>query len=97
MFEEWEQMTIRLDVWHFMRRFAVGCTTYSHQLYATFISRLSHCIFMWDQGDLTAAKRAELEADRKPSSEADVLRCISRSKLALQENHPWYQGDPGDD
>ncbi len=27
MFEEWEQMTIRLDLWHFMRRFAVGCTT----------------------------------------------------------------------
>ncbi|KAK9966286.1 hypothetical protein ABG768_028068 [Culter alburnus] len=86
MFEEWEQMTIRLDVWHFMRRFSVGCTTDSHQLYATFMSRLSHCIFMWDQGDLTAlkkAKRAELEADRKPSSEADVLRCISRSELAL--------------
>lgn len=64
----------------------MGCTTDSHQLYATFMSCLSHCIFMWDQGDLTAlkkAKRAELEADRKPSSEADVLRCISRSELAL--------------
>ncbi|XP_016104551.1 uncharacterized protein [Sinocyclocheilus grahami] len=86
MFEEWEQMTIRLDVWHFMRRFAVGCTTDSHQLYATFMSGLSHCIFMWDQLDLTAlktAKHAELEADGKPSSEADVLRCISRSELAL--------------
>ena len=86
MFEEWEQMTIRLDIWHFMRRFAVGCTTDSHQLYASFMSRLSHCIFMWDQGDLTAlkeAKRAELGADRKHSSEADVMRCISRSELAL--------------
>ncbi|XP_026110190.1 uncharacterized protein LOC113083135 [Carassius auratus] len=86
MFEEWEQMTIRLDVWHFMRRFAVGCTTDSHQLYATFMSGLSHCIFMWDQVDLTAlktAKHAELEADGKPSFEADVLRCISRSELAL--------------
>ncbi len=71
MFEEREQMTIRLDLWHFMRRFAVGCTTDFHQLYATFMSRLSHCIFMWDQVDLTTlkkAKRAELEADQKPSS-----------------------------
>ena len=86
MFEEWEQMTIRLDIWHFMRRFAVGCTTDSHQLYASFMSRLSHCIFMWDQDDLTAlkeAKRAELGADRKHSSEADVMRCITRSELAL--------------
>ncbi|KAK2874526.1 hypothetical protein Q8A67_021679 [Cirrhinus molitorella] len=86
MFKEWDQMTIRLDIWHFMRRFTVGCTTDSHQLYATFMSRLSHCIFMWDQVDLTAlkkAKQAELEADRKPSSEADVLRCISRNELAL--------------
>ncbi|XP_016333324.1 uncharacterized protein LOC107681530 [Sinocyclocheilus anshuiensis] len=86
MFEEWEQMTIRLDVWHFIARFAVGCTTDSHQLYATFMSRLSHGIFMWDQVDLTAlktAKHAELEADGKPSSEADVLHCISRSELAV--------------
>ncbi|KAK1887156.1 S-adenosylmethionine synthase [Dissostichus eleginoides] len=27
MFEEWNNMTIRLDIWHFMRRFAVGCST----------------------------------------------------------------------
>ncbi|XP_073719234.1 uncharacterized protein [Misgurnus anguillicaudatus] len=69
-----------------MRRFSVGCTTDCHPLYATFMSRLSHCIFMWDQDDLTAlkmAKRAELEADWRPSSEADVLRRISRSELAL--------------
>lgn len=86
MFEEWERMIIRLDVWHFMRRFAVGCTTDSHQLYATFMSRLSHCIFMWDQVDLAAlkkAKHAELEANWKPTSEADVLRSISRNELAL--------------
>ncbi|KAI7790316.1 hypothetical protein IRJ41_008666 [Triplophysa rosa] len=69
-----------------MRMFSVGCTTDSHQLYATFMSRLSHCIFMWDQDDLTALKKAkcaELEAYCKPSSEADVLRHISHSELAL--------------
>lgn len=50
------------------------------------MSGLSHCIFLWDQVDLTAlktAKHAELEVDGKPSSEGDVLHCISRSKLAL--------------
>ncbi|XP_034557840.1 uncharacterized protein LOC117825948 isoform X1 [Notolabrus celidotus] len=85
-FEEWEQMSIRLDIWHFMRRIAVGCTTDSHQLYATFMSRLSHCIFMWDEDDLKAlklAKQAEMEADRRRPSEADVMRRISRSELAL--------------
>ncbi|KAI4827569.1 hypothetical protein KUCAC02_030957 [Chaenocephalus aceratus] len=86
MFEEWNNMTIRLDIWHFMRRFAVGCSTDSHQLYATFMSRLSHCIFMWDQDDLKAAKdakRAELEAGGRHPSEADVLHSVSRSELAL--------------
>ncbi|KAI4792445.1 hypothetical protein KUCAC02_033378 [Chaenocephalus aceratus] len=86
MFEEWNNMTIRLDIWHFMRRFATGCSTDSHQLYATFMSRLSHCIFMWDQDDLKAvkdAKRAELEAGGRHPSEADVLHSVSRSELAL--------------
>ncbi|KAJ4938600.1 hypothetical protein JOQ06_003213 [Pogonophryne albipinna] len=86
MFEEWNNMTIRLDIWHFMHRFAVGCSTDSHQLYATFMSRLSHCIFMWDQNDLRAAndtKRAELEAGGRHPSEADVLGSVSRSELAL--------------
>ncbi|KAI9533663.1 hypothetical protein NQZ68_021437 [Dissostichus eleginoides] len=69
-----------------MRRFAVGCSTDSHQLYATFMSRLSHYVFMWDQDDLKAAKdakRAELEAGGRHPSEADVLRSVSRSELAL--------------
>ncbi|CAM4569011.1 unnamed protein product [Leuciscus chuanchicus] len=36
-----------------------------------------------DLTGLKKAKRVELEADRKPSSEADVLQCISHSELAL--------------
>ncbi|KAK1887484.1 Pro-apoptotic serine protease NMA111 [Dissostichus eleginoides] len=41
---------------------------------------------MWDQDDLRAAKdakRAELEAGGRHPSEADVLRSVSRSELAL--------------
>ncbi|XP_028297501.1 uncharacterized protein LOC114459443 [Gouania willdenowi] len=55
-------------------------------LYATFMGRLSHCIFMWDEDDLKAlkiAKQSELEAKGRTPSEADVLRSISQSELAL--------------
>nr|XP_023654635.1 uncharacterized protein LOC111837076 [Paramormyrops kingsleyae] len=37
MFCEWEELVVRLDVWHLMRRFAVGVTTDSHQLYGLFM------------------------------------------------------------
>ncbi|XP_057189356.1 uncharacterized protein LOC130554003 [Triplophysa rosa] len=86
MFEEWTNMEVRLDIWHFMRRIAVGCTTDSHQLYATFMARLSRCIFMWDQEDLhrfIVAKRAELESQLMQPSHDDVLRRRSKNELAL--------------
>ena len=44
-FHEWSNVVIRLDVWHFMRRFAAGCCSESHALHATFMSRLSACVF----------------------------------------------------
>ncbi|KAK5934712.1 hypothetical protein CgunFtcFv8_015082 [Champsocephalus gunnari] len=86
MFEEWNHMTVLLDIWHFMRRFAAGCSTHSHQLFATFMTRLRGCILMCHPEDLKAlcdAKRAELEAGGRNPSEADVLRSVSRSELAL--------------
>lgn len=59
-----------------MRRFTVGCTTDSHQLYSTLMIQLSHFVFIWDQKDLAAlqkAKRAELKSNHKDPSEADVI------------------------
>lgn len=32
-FENWPNISIRLDIWHFMRRFPSGCTTDKHPLY----------------------------------------------------------------
>ncbi|XP_048848221.1 uncharacterized protein LOC125718410 isoform X2 [Brienomyrus brachyistius] len=64
MFCEWEELVVRLDVWHLMRRFAVGVTTDSHQLYGLFMAKLSSCIFEWDSADvarLMQAVQAELE------------------------------------
>lgn len=85
LFSPW-QITVRLDVWHFMRRFALGCTTESHPLYGAFMSRLSACIFHWDQTDLRvlrSAKEAELKASgiRDPSPE-QVNSAISKREIA---------------
>lgn len=62
--QEWEQLVVRLDIWHLMRRFARGVTTESHELYPAFMRQLSHCIFEVDGEDarrLTEAKRSQLE------------------------------------
>jgi len=45
LFSSWKDFVIRLDVWHFMRRIAVGCSSESYPLYDVFISQLSGCIF----------------------------------------------------
>ncbi|XP_014667376.1 PREDICTED: uncharacterized protein LOC106808959 [Priapulus caudatus] len=87
IFAAWPDLIIRLDVWHFMRRLAAGCTTESHQLYGVFMSRLSACIFEWSGEDLQAlknAKRSELLAQHvEDPSEDDVVRRLSKKELAL--------------
>ena len=86
MFAAWPELSIHLDIWHFMRRLSVGCTTDAHALYATFMSRLSQCIYMWDPEDvdaLIAAKKSELEAMHiKNLTNEDVLRHTKNSELA---------------
>ena len=64
-FKDWGNLVICLDVWHFLQRFASGCSSESHTLYATFMSRLSACVFEWDADDLQrlyAAKKSQLSA-----------------------------------
>ena len=65
LFAEWDNLLIRLDIYHFMRRIATGCSTESHQLHQTFMARLSQCIFQWDSNDLEhlkLAKKREMES-----------------------------------
>jgi len=38
-FRGWPDLMIRLGIWHYMRRIAMGCTTDAHQLYPIFMSR----------------------------------------------------------
>eukprot|EP00063_Salmo_salar_P065245 XP_014040080.1 PREDICTED: uncharacterized protein LOC106593263 [Salmo salar] len=88
MYNEWDQLVVRLDIWHLMRRFASGVTTESHQLYGPFMRQLSACIFEWDAGDvrrLLEAKRSELEGKHGMVglTEAEVSRQIGRKEMAL--------------
>lgn len=85
-FEAWPDMTIRLDIWHLMRRLATGCSTDSHQLYSVFLGRLSACIFEWSEEDLKLlmeAKRAVLVGQHilNPTDQ-DVISSISRKEMA---------------
>ena len=86
-FEGWEGKTVRLDIWHFMRRIAVGVISESHPLYGTFMQRISGCIFKWDADDhrlLQQAKRAMLQdAGIASPSESAIRKAITRDELAL--------------
>ncbi|XP_031172172.2 uncharacterized protein LOC116061928 isoform X2 [Sander lucioperca] len=85
-FSGWPDLTIRLDIWHFMRRLALGCTTDAHQLYPIFMSRISACIFEWDAADLALlreAKKQQLLSQGLTSHTDDISRHLSREELAL--------------
>ena len=41
LFKEWDGLQVHLDIWHYMKRLAGGCTMESHPLYGTFMARLS--------------------------------------------------------
>ena len=70
LFNKWENLIVRLDIFHYMRRFAIGCTSESHPLYGTFMTQLSRSIFEWDSNDvaiLRNAKWAEIAKDLRIS------------------------------
>ena len=86
LFSRWEGLEIRLDIWHFMRRVAKGCTSESHPLYGTFMSRLSGCIYEWDEEDYTRlmnSKRGELIQAGVPNpSMSATSKAITKEELA---------------
>ena len=77
---------IRLDIWHFMRRLAKGCTSESHPLYGIFMSKLSQCIFEWDSDDynlLMSAKRSEMRlAGLVNPSDSAIRHAITKEELS---------------
>ncbi|XP_062305991.1 uncharacterized protein LOC134010140 [Osmerus eperlanus] len=86
LFRPWK-FVVRLDVFHFMRRFNCGLTTEHHPLYGTFCSKLSACIFEWDQEDvqrLKEAKKGEWKSSHggNAPTEALLLASISTGEMA---------------
>ncbi|XP_041468591.1 uncharacterized protein LOC121418673 [Lytechinus variegatus] len=86
IFRGWPDMPVRLDVWHFMRRLARGCTSTEHQLYRFFQRWLSACIFAWsadDQNQLIAANRGE-QRDQGIAETSDdvILKHLGKSSIA---------------
>ena len=85
LFSKWEELEVRMDAWHFMRRLARGCISESHPLYGTFMAKLSSCIYEWDEDytHLMNAKSEELiEAGIPHPSTSAVAKALSREELA---------------
>ncbi|XP_059896388.1 uncharacterized protein LOC132448858 [Gadus macrocephalus] len=85
LFHPW-QSAVRLDSFHFMRRFNCGLTTEHHPLYGIFCAKLSSCIFAWDQEDvqrLKEAKRAEWKSSHSghTPTEEQLMATISPGEL----------------
>ncbi len=86
-FGGWPDLVVKLDIYHFMRRLASGCTKDAHPLYPIFMSRLSSCIFEWDSGDVALLRqtmREQLKREGVPGiTEKLVDQQITKDKLAL--------------
>lgn len=86
-FGGWPNLIVKLDIYHFMRRLASGCTKDAHPLYPVFMAKLSSCIFQWDGGDvalLRQAKREQLRQEGVPGiTDTLVDQQITKAELAL--------------
>ena len=83
-FSGWPDLIVRLDIWHYMRRIALGCTTDAHQLFPIFMSRLSACIFEWDAADLALLRKAKtLQLQSHGMVYSDINKPLTREELTL--------------
>ncbi|XP_047191158.1 uncharacterized protein LOC124850755 [Scophthalmus maximus] len=85
-FGGWPDLVVKLDIYHFMRRLASGCTKDAHPLYPIFMAKLSCCIFEWDSEDVALvrrAKREQLKREGVPGiTEKMVDQHITKDELA---------------
>ena len=86
LFSGWPELVVRLDAWHFIRRFALGVTSTSHPLYGVLMARLSAAIFEWDAKDVAQLERAkptQLQAEGVVEPTAIAVRlAVTRQELA---------------
>ena len=83
LFPDWDVICIRLDIWHFMRRLAIGVTTESHPLYATFMGRMSKYIFEWSTEDFQLLKHAKAMELGLEEDHPLVIKSINKKEMAL--------------
>ena len=85
-FHKFPDMSIKLDIWHYMRRISVACSSESHALYGTFMLQLSASIFEWDPDDIKKlynAKHAQLLASGNVRvGDDDITKHISKKEMA---------------
>ena len=98
LFNRWDDLFVRLDIWHFMRRLPVGCTcvSESHPLYGTFMTQFSTSIFEWDESDvdfLMTAKKNEVSIPnpsqrrvRKAINKYELVKHCHRRTRGVEEN-----------
>lgn len=86
LFADWKSLNVQLDIWHFMRRLALGVTTESHPMYGTFMAQLSSCLLEWGSRDyklLMSAKKGEMISAGIPDpTESAFRKAISKEELA---------------
>lgn len=83
LFSPWK-CQVRLDSFHFMRRFTKGLNTEHHPLYGNFCQRLSGCVFEWDPEDsakLQAARESEWKKDHGSGSKPPDATTKERAKF----------------
>ena len=87
LFGAWECMEIRLNIWHFVWRIALACTTESLPLYGIFMAGVSNAIFEWDQQDFDTLFQAKcnvlISSGMVNQSDSAVQKEISREEAAL--------------
>ena len=71
-----QDLLVCLDILHFMRCFAVCCTSEFHQLYREFISRMCQCIFHWSKEDLDLLKKAKRRKTRGTVEATELLHSL---------------------
>ena len=87
LFGAWPDLEVRLDIWHFMRRFGKCMVSSSHPLAGPFLQRLSTALLVWDADDLAALRRATheelVQAGIPPAklTEATVSSAVHREQL----------------
>jgi hypothetical protein len=87
-FKPWK-CSVKLDAFHFMRRFNSALHSEHHPLFGTFCSKLSSCIFEWDEKDvkrLREAKKGQLQKEYPGHEPTDTLVTSSITSTELKKH-----------